>query len=104
VIQTNSDTRRGRPARTTPDTRTPAERRTDAKARRRHKAVEAAAIFSTLPGEARIRQSTIEILTGWSSTTVWRRIRSLQFPAPKINGRITSWSADQVRTALAKDL
>jgi predicted DNA-binding transcriptional regulator AlpA len=92
---------RGRPRRTTPDLRTKIQRRADAKVARQAKAITALAMFPQMPDEARVRQPLIEAAFGWSNTTVWRRVKSKEFPAPRLDGRIASWSAGEVRAALA---
>lgn len=92
---------RGRPRRTTPDLRTKDQLRADAKASRLAKALAALALFPKMPDEARVRQPLVEAAMGWSSTTVWRRVKSNDFPAPRLDGRIASWAAGEVRAALA---
>ena len=96
----NTPATRGRPRRTTPDLRTTAQRRADAKASRLAKALAALSLFPQMPDEARVRQPLVEAALGWSNTTVWRRVKSKDFPAPRLDGRIASWSAGEVRTAL----
>lgn len=60
--------------------------------------------FETLPTNALIRQR--QLLNGilpFSSATLWRRVKSGDFPAPiKLNdGNITAWKVGDVRAWLA---
>lgn len=67
---------------------------------RRTKAIQGASVFQSLPDCARIRQPVVEILHGISSATVWRRVREGRLPKPRLDGRIASWSAGDIRLSL----
>lgn len=95
-------TRRGRPRRTSPDNRTPAERRAEAKERRHKLAAIGAASFAVLPDQARVRQPVVELLFGVSSTTLWRRVRDGLAPLPRRDGGTTYWLAGDIRRALGQ--
>jgi predicted DNA-binding transcriptional regulator AlpA len=93
---------RGRPARKSPDTRTSFERYAALKSVRHERAVIGISTFNSLPNVARVRQPVVEALFSISATTVWRRVKAGQLPAPSLNGRIASWSAGEIRAALEK--
>ena len=60
--------------------------------------------FDTLPDSALIRQRQLtEGLVPFSGATLWRRVKSGDFPAPiKLNdGNITAWKVGDVRAWLA---
>ena len=57
--------------------------------------------LDALPADAAVRRDQVLQLTGYSRTTLWRRIRAKQFPAPSEDGGIKVWTAGQVRAALA---
>lgn len=99
-MKSNPPVARGRPRRTTPDIRSEADRKEDAKRRRADRALATASSFTSLPDTARVRQPAIEVLLGWSQTTVWRRVKDGTLPAPRLDGRIASWSAGEVRALL----
>lgn len=98
---TNTPARRGRPKRTTPDTRTPEQKRAEYIERRKAKAINAVANFDKLPDATRIRQPAVEILLGISHATIWRRVKQGSLPEPRRDGGTTSWSVGQIRLALA---
>lgn len=56
--------------------------------------------FESLPRYARLRQPHVLALTGWSAATLWRRVKSGQFPKPKKDGALTYWENGQVRDTL----
>jgi len=68
--------RRGRPPRTTPDTRTASEKLAARLTKRRAKALQDAAVFNSLPDFARIKQPVIEVLFSKSHATIWRDVSS----------------------------
>lgn len=92
---------RGRPPRTEPDPRTPEQRRTDRLAKRRQRGIETLASLNVLPDAARLRMLTVEAALGFSSATIWRKIRAGQIAAPAYDGRVPFWTARQVREMLA---
>ncbi len=56
--------------------------------------------FGSLPAEGFIRQA--QLLSpgpvSWSAATLWRKVRSGDFPAPiKLSERITAWRVEDVR-------
>lgn len=57
--------------------------------------------LDALPADAAVRRDQVLQFTGYSRTTLWRRIRAKQFPAPSEDGGIKVWTAGQVRQALA---
>lgn len=58
--------------------------------------------FDSLPGSAFLRErQLISGLVPFSSATLWRRVKSGEFPAPiKLEGRITAWRVSDVRAWL----
>ena len=64
------------------------------------KALKGASTFQDLPDCARVRQPVVELLHGISSATLWRRVKSGHLPKPRLDGRVASWSAGEVRTSL----
>ena len=60
--------------------------------------------FGNLPAERFIRQSQlIPHIVPWSSATLWRKVRSGDFPKPvKLSERITAWSAQDVHDWIVK--
>lgn len=57
--------------------------------------------INDLPDNARVRRDQVMQLFGYSRTTLWRRIRSKQFPAAIEDGGLNFWTAGQIRAALA---
>ena len=58
--------------------------------------------FDALPDCAFVRQPVIEALFGYSSATVWRRVKDGRLPAPKkLSDRVTAWNVGDLRRALA---
>lgn len=55
--------------------------------------------FEQLPDSAYIRlRQLVGAVLPFSSATLWRKVRSQQFPAPtKISAAITAWQVGQVR-------
>ena len=53
-----------------------------------------------LPDDARLRRSAVLAMTGYSRTTLWRRIRAGQFPGPIDDGGIQFWTVGVVRQHL----
>lgn len=53
----------------------------------------------TLPVTGYVRQSQlIPHIVPFSSTTLWRKVKSGDFPAPvKLSPRVTAWRAEDVR-------
>jgi predicted DNA-binding transcriptional regulator AlpA len=58
--------------------------------------------FSSLSNEAYIRQPQVLEVVPWSAASLWRKVKSGQFPAPvKLSERITAWRAGDLRIWLA---
>ena len=57
--------------------------------------------LNALPDDARVLRDQVMQLFGYSRTTLWRRIRSKQFPAAIEDGGLSFWTAGQIRAALA---
>lgn len=58
--------------------------------------------FDSLPDSAYVRQPVIEALFGYSSATVWRRVKDGRLPAPrKLSDRVTTWNVGELRRVLA---
>lgn len=53
----------------------------------------------TLPATGYVRQSKlIPHIIPFSSTTLWRKVKTGEFPAPvKLSSRVTAWRAEDVR-------
>jgi predicted DNA-binding transcriptional regulator AlpA len=59
--------------------------------------------FDRLPNEAYVKQPVVEALFAISHSTLWRRIRSRDLPAPtKFGGRTSRWNVGQLRAVLAR--
>lgn len=57
--------------------------------------------FDTLPDTAFIRLKQLVLIASMSSSTVWRKVNTGQFPAPvKISSGITAWRVGMVRAWL----
>lgn len=54
---------------------------------------------ATLPATGFVRQSQlIPHIIPFSSTTLWRKVKAGDFPAPvKLSQRVTAWRAEDVR-------
>jgi excisionase family DNA binding protein len=62
------------------------------------------AAFDALPDEARVSIKTVAALFGVSNSTVWRRIRAGELPAPKRFGaRTTRWRVGDLRQVMRND-
>jgi prophage regulatory protein len=54
-----------------------------------------------LPATGYVRQSQLITIIPFSGATLWRRVKSGDFPRPiKLSSRITAWDAEQVRAWL----
>lgn len=54
--------------------------------------------------DARLNLPTVCALTGWSASTVWRRVRDGTLAKPERFGvRCTRWKAQDVRRCLAQE-
>ncbi len=60
--------------------------------------------FGQLPETGFIRQAQLTPgIVPWSAATLWRKVKSGQFPRPiKLSERITAWSAQDVRDWIVK--
>ena len=60
------------------------------------------AVTSALPLEGFIRQSAlIPNIVPFSAATLWRKVKSKDFPAPvKLSERVTAWRVQEVRAWL----
>jgi predicted DNA-binding transcriptional regulator AlpA len=60
--------------------------------------------FDSLPNSAYVRQPVVEALFGYSASTVWRRVKSGNLPAPEKlggqNSRTTAWNVGKLRRVL----
>lgn len=58
----------------------------------------------TLPATGFVRQSQlIPHIIPFSSTTLWRKVKAGDFPAPvKLSQRVTAWRAEDVRAWMDK--
>ena len=57
--------------------------------------------FKSLPDEALVRQKDIITVLPFSVATLWRRVRSNEFPEPiRIDAGITAWRWGDVRNWL----
>lgn len=60
--------------------------------------------FDDLPNSANVRQPVVEGLYGYSSATLWRRVKDGSLPAPrKISDRVTVWNVGELRRALGTE-
>lgn len=51
-----------------------------------------------LPATGYVRQSALLRIVPFSATTLWRKVKTKQFPAPvKLSERVTAWRAEDVR-------
>ena len=57
----------------------------------------------TLPSTGFVRQSQlIPIIVPFSSATLWRKVKSGEFPKPiKLSERVTAWKVEDVRAWIA---
>ncbi|HHA2772677.1 TPA: helix-turn-helix transcriptional regulator [Stenotrophomonas maltophilia] len=55
--------------------------------------------FNSLPDSALLRIKDFKALIPFSEVTLWRRVKTGQFPAPscRLSGRVTCWSWGSVR-------
>lgn len=54
--------------------------------------------FDTLPDSARIPLKVVCGILDWSQATIWRKVKSGQFPSPtKYGPRSVRWSVSDVR-------
>lgn len=60
--------------------------------------------YGALPANGYIRQQElIPAIVPWSPSTLWRKVRAGEFPAPvKLSTRITAWRAEAVKDWLEK--
>lgn len=57
--------------------------------------------FDSLPDSANVRQPVVEGLYGYSSATLWRRVKDGRLPCPrKLSDRVTVWNVGELRRAL----
>ena len=64
--------------------------------------IKLADLIGRLPETGYIRQSQlIPVIVPFSSATLWRKVKSGQFPSPvKLSTRITAWSVEDIRAWL----
>lgn len=57
------------------------------------------AVFTDLPSVGFVRQSQlIPTIVPFSAATLWRRVKSGEFPSPvKLSERVTAWHVEDVR-------
>ena len=59
--------------------------------------------FEYLPNSAHIRLTTMKVLYGCSSATIWRGCKNGSIPRPKkLTLRTTAWNVGEIRDALNK--
>lgn len=59
--------------------------------------------FDDLPDGALLRERQLLPVLPWSSPTLWRRVKTGDFPQPvRLEGRITAWRWGDVRMWLDK--
>lgn len=56
--------------------------------------------FDDFPDATRVRLPVVCLLFAASPATVWRRVGAGKLPAPRKDGRITYWTAGELRAAL----
>jgi prophage regulatory protein len=56
----------------------------------------------TLPETGFVRQKQLAAIIPFSRTTLWRKVRAGEFPAPvKLSAGITAWRVEEVRAWIA---
>lgn len=65
------------------------------------KHIDALKNFDSLPEDARVRQPVVEALFGFSSATLWRRVKAGSIPQPLKDYGCTSWRVGDLRQSLA---
>lgn len=68
-----------------------------------HRIPDALRHFDSLPDSAGARLPVVMALYGASASTIWRRVRTGEIPAPTRRGRITTWNVGDLRRHLAGD-
>lgn len=54
--------------------------------------------YDNLPDAALLREKQLAPILPWSSATLWRRVKTGQFPQPvRLDGRVTCWRWGDVR-------
>lgn len=62
----------------------------------------ASSITSSLPDTGFIRQKQLATIIPFSRTTLWRKVRDGEFPAPeRLSPGITAWKVELVRQWIA---
>ncbi len=57
----------------------------------------------SLPETGFVRQTQVLQVVPFSHATLWRRVKSGDFPQPvKLSDRVTAWRAEEVRQWIAK--
>jgi len=97
---TQTPAQRGRPPRTTPDTRTPEQRRNDRIANRHARGLAVAENLDKLPDLARVQLPAIGVLLAKSSVTIWRRIKEGKLPPLHADGAQRFYTAGELRSIL----
>lgn len=92
---------RGRPCRTTPDTRTENQKRLDRLAKRRKRGLEIAEALPRLPDGARIPLAAVEVVLNRSPATIWRHMKDGILPPLLADGSQRYYTARMLREVLA---
>lgn len=59
--------------------------------------------YAKLPRNARLRSHNVQELTGWSRSTLWRRVRDGVFPQPSHDGAMAYWPVGTVSDFLSAE-
>lgn len=64
------------------------------------KAIDAS--YGVLPATGFVRQSKLVTIIPFSATTLWRKVKAKEFPAPvKLSAGVTAWRVEDVRAWMA---
>lgn len=57
---------------------------------------------ASLPATGFVRQSQLKAIIPFSATTLWRKVKAKEFPAPvKLSAGVTAWRVEEVRAWMA---
>ena len=57
---------------------------------------------ASLPETGFVRQSKLKTIIPFSATTLWRKVKANEFPAPvKLSAGVTAWRVEEVRAWMA---